>query len=95
MEIDLLEKMNQIRLYENLKECYMVKLYYLGSKSCGLNENEANELKIQKLLLSKQIETITFKLAQLYVDYDNFYQALIDYKTNISMLNGNTTFGRN
>ena len=43
MEIELRSLMNDIKLQENLKECYLVKLYYLNSKSVGLEENEINE----------------------------------------------------
>ena len=56
---------NQIRLLENLKECYQVKMYYLGGKSSGLSESELNEIKLNKLLAAKEVETLSFKLAQL------------------------------
>ena len=82
--------MNDIRLQENLKECYLVKLYYLNSKSVGLEENEINELKLQKLLIIKEVETITYSLAYLYIEYDKLYNSLIDYKTKLSMNNDNT-----
>ena len=82
--------MDDIRLHENLKECYLVKLYYLNSNSVGLNENELNELKLQKLLLIKDIEAVTYNLAYLYVEYDKLYHSLIDYKTNSSMNNDDT-----
>lgn len=87
--------MDEIRLHENLKECYLVKLYYLNSKSVGLDENELNELKLQKLLLVKEIESITYTLAYLYVEYDKLYHSLIDYKTNSSMKNDDTNGGDN
>ena len=82
--------MNDIRLQENLKECYLVKLYYLNSKSVGLEENEINELKLQKLLIIREVETITYQLAYLYIEYDKLYNSLIDYKTKLSMNNDNT-----
>jgi hypothetical protein len=90
MEIELKSLMNDIRLQENLKECYLVKLYYLNSKSVGLEENEINELKLQKLLIIKEVETITYSLAYLYIEYDKLYNSLIDYKTKLSMNNDNT-----
>ena len=91
MEIELKSIMDDIRLHENLKECYLVKLYYLNSNSVGLNENELNELKLQKLLLIKDIEAVTYNLAYLYVEYDKLYHSLIDYKTNSSMNNDDTS----
>jgi len=90
MEIELKSLMNDIRLQENLKECYLVKLYYLNSKSVGLEENEINELKLQKLLIIREVETITYQLAYLYIEYDKLYNSLIDYKTKLSMNNDNT-----
>ena len=90
MEIELTSLKNDIRLHENLKECYLVKLYYLNSKSVGLEENELNELKLQKLLLIKEIEAVSYSLAYLYVEYDKLYNSLIDYKTKLSMNNGDT-----
>ena len=79
--------MNDIKLQENLKECYLVKLYYLNSKSVGLEENEINELKLQKLLIIKEVENITYSLAYLYIEYDKLYNSMIDYKTKLSMNN--------
>lgn len=90
MEIELKSLMNDIRFQENLKECYLVKLYYLNSKSVGLEENEINELRLQKLLIIKEVETITYSLAYLYIEYDKLYNSLIDYKTKLSMNNENT-----
>ena len=88
MEIELSSVFDKIRLHENMKECYQVKLYYLNSKSSGLEECEMNELRLQKLLLIKEIETLTYKLAYLYVEYDKLHNAIIEHKTNISMQNG-------
>ena len=85
--------MNHIRLLENLKECYQVKMYYLGSKSIGLTESESNELKLQKLLITKEVETISIKLAQMYVQYDNIHFEIIKDKTNSSMQNGDSKNG--
>jgi len=90
MEIELLTLLNNIRLHENLKECYLVKLYYLNSNSVGLEENELNELKLQRLLIIKELEDITFSLAYLYVEYDKVYNEMIDFKTKLSMNNDNT-----
>lgn len=90
MEIELLTLLNNIRLHENLKECYLVKLYYLNSNSVGLEENELNELKLQRLLIIKELEDITFSLAYLYVEYDKAYNEMIDFKTKLSMNNDNT-----
>lgn len=87
MEIELRSLMNDIKLQENLKECYLVKLYYLNSKSVGLEENEINELKLQKLLIIKEVENITYSLAYLYIEYDKLYNSMIDYKTKLSMNN--------
>lgn len=81
MEIELLTLLNNIRLQENLKECYLVKLYYLNSNSVGLQENELNELKLQRLLIIKELEDITFSLAYLYVEYDKAYNEMIDFRT--------------
>ena len=89
MEIELLTLLNNIRLHENLKECYLIKLYYLNSNSVGLDENELNELKLQRLLIIKELENITFTLAYLYVDYDKAYNEMIDFKTKLSMNDGN------
>lgn len=88
MEIELLTLLNNIRLHENLKECYLVKLYYLNSNSVGLEENELNELKLQRLLIIKELEDITFSLAYLYVEYDKAYNEMIDFKTKLSMNDG-------
>jgi hypothetical protein len=85
MEIELKNFLDDIRLQENLKECYLVKLYYLNSKSVGLDENDINELKLQKLLIIKEVETLTYSLAYLYIEYDKLYNSLIDYKTKLSM----------
>ncbi len=85
--------MDNIRLNENLKECYLVKLYYLNNNSVGLDENELNELKLQKLLLIKEVEAITYTLAYLYVEYDKAYNEMIDFKTKLSM-NDDDTKGR-
>jgi hypothetical protein len=90
MEIELLTLLNNIRLHENLKECYLVKLYYLNSNSVGLEENELNELKLKRLLIIKELENITFTLAYLYVEYDKAYNEMIDFKTKLSMNNDNT-----
>lgn len=90
MEIELKSLMNDIRFQENLKECYLVKLYYLNSKSVGLEENEINELRLKKLLIIKEVETITYSLAYLYIEYDKLYNSLIDYKQKLSMNNDNT-----
>jgi len=89
MEIELKNFLDDIRLQENLKECYLVKLYYLNSKSVGLDENDINELRLQKLLIIKEVETLTYSLAYLYIEYDKLYNSLIDYKTKLSM-NGDT-----
>ena len=90
MEIELLTLLNNIRLHENLKECYLVKLYYLNSNSVGLEENELNELKLKRLLIIKELEDITYSLAYLYVEYDKAYNEMIDFKTKLSMNNDNT-----
>jgi len=90
MEIELRSLMNEIRLQENLKECYLVKLYYLNSKSVGFDESELNELRLQKLLIIREVENITYSLAHLYVEYDKLYNSFIDYKTKLSMDNGDT-----
>jgi len=95
MEEELNSLMNQIRLLENLKECYQVKVYYLGSNSSGLNESELNDLKLKKLLAAKEAETISYKLAQLYVQYDNLHFELIQNKTNSSMQNEEPRNGAN
>jgi len=81
MEIELLTLLNNIRLHENLKECYLVKLYYLNSNSVGLEENELNELKLKRLLIIKELEDITYSLAYLYVEYDKAYNEMIDFRT--------------
>ena len=81
MEIELLTLLNNIRLHENLKECYLVKLYYLNSNSVGLEENELNELKLKRLLIIKELEEITYSLAYLYVEYDKAYNEMIDFRT--------------
>ena len=93
MEVDLNTIMKHIRLLENMKECYQVKLYYSGSKSSGLTEAEQNELTLQNLLTSQEIETISFKLAELYNEYDRVHHSLINYKTNSSMNNDTKSDG--
>jgi hypothetical protein len=95
MEEELNSLMNQIRLLENLKECYQVKVYYLGSNSSGLNEWELNDLKLKKLLAAKEAETISYKLAQLYVQYDNLHFELIQNKTKSSIQNEEPRNGAN
>ena len=85
--------MNQIRLLENLKECYQVKVYYLGSKSSGLSESELNDIKLKKYLAAKEAETISYKLAQLYVQYENLHFELIKNKSNSSMQNEDSRNG--
>ena len=87
--------MSDIRLHENLKECYLVKLYYLNSKSVGLDEIDLNELKLQKLLIVKEIETIAYSLSYLYIEYDKLYNSFIDYKTKLSMNDDITNGERN
>jgi len=79
--------MNQIRLLENLKECYQVKMYYLGGKSSDASESELNDMKLKKLLAAKEVETLSIKLAHLYVQYDKLHYEMIAEKTKSSMQN--------
>ena len=93
MEIDLQAVIKRIRLLENLKECYKVKLYYLGSKSSGASECEMNDLELQKLLCVKEIETIIFEVSHLYIEYDNLHCQVINQNINSSMQNDKSTVG--
>ena len=93
MEEELSAIMNQIRLFENLKECYQVRIFYIESNSVGLSESELNERKLNKLLSAKEVETISFKLAQLYVQYDKLHYEMIEQKTNSSMQNNESRNG--
>jgi hypothetical protein len=87
MQEELTELLNQIRLFENLKECYQVRIFYIESNSAGLSESEMNEVKLNKLLSAKEVETISIKLAQLHRQYDNLHYKMIEQKTNSSMQN--------
>lgn len=87
MEKELSETQNEIALLQNLKECYTVKLYYLGNNSSNFTESEINELKLQRYSLQDSIQNLTIRLSQLTVHYENLYAHYIESKK-LSMQDG-------